>query len=97
MLNKSFWEEIINTKENHPIIEGVCYYVNIYKPIKLINTKYNGFGGRWFKILMNGKIIITNNLYHNGTVPDEYKEQLPDNAKFLEITQKEINNFKSKI
>lgn len=95
-MSKSYWEEIIAEKEYHPIINGICYYVDIKHPIELRYTMNNGFGGQWFKILMNGKTIITNNLFYNSEVPDEYKDQLPNNAQFLENDINEINEIKRK-
>lgn len=95
-MSKSYWEEVIAEKEYHPIIDGVCYYVDIKHPVELRYTMNNGFGGQWFKLLMNGQTIITNNLFLNDDVPDEYREQLPDNAEFLEITKEEIDEIKRK-
>ena len=93
-MSKSYWENVIAEKEYHPVINGRCYYVNIKKPIELVYTLNNGFGGQWFKLFFNGQTIITNNLFLNDDVPDEYRAQLPDNAEFLEITKEEIDEIK---
>ena len=46
-----------------------------------------GYGGRHFTIrTSNGEVIETNNLWCNGTVPPEFKDQLPDNATFVYST-----------
>lgn len=47
-----------------------------------------GFSGAVFYILFTagphrGKLRVTNNLWHQGDIPDAYKEALPDNAVFL--------------
>lgn len=49
-----------------------------------------GYGGHvWYiQFLDNnqfrsGHIIKTNNLWHQGTIPPKFREQLPDNARFL--------------
>jgi hypothetical protein len=40
-----------------------------------------GCSGREFNIQMNdGRTIKTNNLWHQGTIPDRFKSQIPDNA-----------------
>lgn len=81
---KKYWQEIINEKEYHPIINGVCYYLNIDKPIEETTYGFLGFDGRRFKIKFNdGRIIETNNLWHNGDVPEWCRKDLPDNAEFV--------------
>ena len=43
-----------------------------------------GFGGRQFVIqFFDGRLISTNNLWSQGTIPDRFREILPDNAVFL--------------
>lgn len=45
-----------------------------------------GFGGRQFIIqFFDGRIIKTNNLWSQGTIPDRFRKMLPDNAVFLPI------------
>jgi len=52
-----------------------------------------GFGGRQFVIqFFDGRIISTNNLWSQGTIPDRFREMLPDNAIFLPITAQPIRN-----
>ena len=49
--------------------------------------KRGGFmchGGRKFKIKMDdGRIIETNNLWHQGDIPEFFRERLKDNAIFV--------------
>lgn len=74
-----FWNEVVKEKEEHLVINGECYY-NETKP----NSTYRGFGGRNFKIRkFDGTIIETSNLWNRGTVPDEYKDLLPNNAEWV--------------
>lgn len=43
-----------------------------------------GHGGHKFKIKkFNGTVVETNNLWHQGTIPPEWKDKLPDNAEFV--------------
>lgn len=86
---KKFWLSIIEEKKYHPVINGVCYYCDVDNPIS-DSRGFRGFGGRYFKIrfIDTGKIIETNNLCHNGDVPKEFRDQLPDNAEFI---QEELN------
>lgn len=74
---ENFWNECLD--EDAIIVDGVCYHDGGRKDT---NTKWLGFGGREWKIQMNdGRIIETNNLWHNGKVPPERKVE--DNAKFI--------------
>lgn len=41
-------------------------------------------GGRKFHIQMHdGQVIETTELWHQGTIPEHFRERLPDNANFL--------------
>ena len=45
---------------------------------------FKGFGEHHFKIRLNtGETIETSNLWHQGVIPDEFKESLKDNAEFI--------------
>ena len=72
-----FWNEVLD--DDAIIVDGACYHDGGRKDS---NTTWLGFGGREWKIQMNdGRIIETNNLWHNGKVPLERK--VKDNAKFI--------------
>jgi hypothetical protein len=78
-----FWREIIAEKEKHIIIHGNCYCDggNIENPR---STAFVGFSGRRFWIrFFDGHEITTNNLWTQGEIPEEFREQLPDNAEFF--------------
>ena len=52
-----------------------------------------GFGGRQFIIqFFDGRIIKTNNLWSQGSIPARFREMLPDNAIFLPITAQPMKN-----
>lgn len=45
-----------------------------------------GFGGQVFVIRFNdGRTVVTNDLWHQGDVPELVKAMLPDNAVFVEV------------
>nr|WP_297937003.1 hypothetical protein [uncultured Lachnoclostridium sp.] len=78
-----FWRQICSEKEEHLIIDGECYFVDTpalsTKPSSML-----GHAGRRFTIrTFDGKIIETNNLWYNGMIPSEFRDQLPDNAMFV--------------
>ena len=80
--NVHFWQKIIAEKDHHVIVNGKCYCNggNVENPNRYMML---GFGGRRFWIrYKDGRTETTNNLWYNGEVPDEFSDQLPDNAEF---------------
>lgn len=83
---EKFWkmrEEQYLNGEQFIIIDGCLYsdggYVKNPKDTSLL-----GFAGREFNIVMNdGTEIFTNNLWYGGDVPENHKNILCDNAKFI--------------
>lgn len=75
-----FWDGICEEKEEHVVINGVCYAI-ADEPL----NGFLGYGGRKFKIKMldTGEVIETNNLWCQGDVPEEYKSRLPNTAEFV--------------
>lgn len=78
--NKKFWNDIVEEKDGHIFIDGVCYSIADKSILGIL-----GFGGRRFKIKMldDGRIIETNNLWCQGNVPEEYRSILPNTAEFV--------------
>ena len=78
------WIDIENTlsDERRFIIKGNSYWK---EPDKDKNDFFVGFGGHEFKIRRFGseEIIISRNLWHQGVVPEHFKERIKDNAEFL--------------
>lgn len=75
-----FWNDLIPKKEDPKSvrIDGEHYWLGN-------NTdRWRGFGGREFKIKFHdGRIVETTNLWHNGTIPESFRDKLPDNAEFI--------------
>lgn len=76
---KEFWTEKINAKKRsfhrYPVVNGEMFRVGN-------DTDYvKGFCGTKFCIkFFDGAVVYTNNLWHNGTIPDNFKKSLPDDA-----------------
>lgn len=89
--NCDFWDEANKSKGNKRII------INGQKNSDggWVGKNYEGFkghGGHVFYIewLESGEVFKTNNLWHQGEIPPEFKDKMPDNAKF--ITEEEYND-----
>lgn len=80
-MNDAFWNSQLQDRENAFVING-----NHYRTGKPYPEKGYGFNGEHYKIItLAGEVIDTCDLWHQGTVPAEYRELLPDNAKFAKI------------
>ena len=82
--NCNYWLGIEKdlTNPNRFIVNGEAYFMT---PDAVPGTSFVGFGGSKFNIqrLDSEEIIVSHNLWCNGTVPDHFKERIPNNAKFL--------------
>tara|TARA_R110000868_G_C10973188_1_gene771569 strand:+ start:98067 stop:98414 length:348 start_codon:yes stop_codon:yes gene_type:complete len=79
----SFWMNLIdNPPKNRLIIDGVHY---THEGMKIgVRKEWRGSNGKTFTIqLKDGTIIKTNSLWHQGTVPADFRPQLQDNAEFV--------------
>lgn len=101
---KDYWNELVRfrfngdtTKDNRPVarINGVHYIIEDEENSK--NILHKGFNGSKFKIEFicgprKGECILTTNLWEQGDIPDDFKDSLPDNARFLELSIEERND-----
>lgn len=79
---KQFWKEIIAEKDKHTIINGECYAIGDEKD----KSYFRGYAGRKFKIQKDDNTVIeTTNLWYQGVIPEEFRNELKDNAKFIDI------------
>lgn len=83
-----YWDKQLDDKAI--IIDGICYHDGGRK--RKSYDGYLGFGGCEFKIRMNdGRMIETNNLWHNGIVPKE--RNIKDNAQFIIKVRVQANDL----
>lgn len=77
-IQKEFWLKKIVKKDKYIRIRCRCYY---------IDEKYNaskGIQGTKYAIkFFDGKKITTTDLWHCGKIPEEFEEELCDNAEFV--------------
>lgn len=74
-----------------PVINGIAYFIGNENS----KSSFRGYDGQPFYITFDdGTMIRTTNLWHNGTVPETYKDRLPDNAHWsdsLELQKSPIH------
>ena len=59
------------------VIEGSHY---MFEPGIFTDTRNCGMGGAPYLITVDGREYKTNNLWHQGKIPDRFRDRLPDNA-----------------
>ena len=82
--NDKFWmlkiRDVNKAPEKFETIKNNLYYIADEND----NDSFRGFDGRKFIIKYNdGRQIITTNMWHNGTIPEKFRDKLPDNAIFI--------------
>ena len=83
-----FWESKISSLSNprRIIVDGECYWRDDDAPA---GTKgFLGFGGAEFKIKRfdTPEIIISHNMWGQGSIPDRWRDIFKDNAEFVKTT-----------
>jgi len=80
-----FWKGYVREKDNPKFarIKGTHYCVEKSANVGR-DVRWNGFGGTKFTVRwMDGRQESTNNLWCQGDIPDRFKNDLPDNAEFI--------------
>lgn len=63
------------------IIEGHHY---VLAPHSNGNSFTTGFGGHKFRIRFHdGREVTCDNLWHQGIIPENFRDRMPDNAEFI--------------
>lgn len=104
----SHWEEqyeLDTTFRSNPennqvviIVDG-CHYVADIDTNKK-DDFFKGFGGsNWYVKFNDGRIGAFDNVWHQGEIPERFRQKLPDNAVFItqeqyvELSQKAIEGY----
>jgi hypothetical protein len=81
-----FWLGHISRKDEPESIRINGEHYRLSTPLWEENPQkreFLGFAGRVFLIHFNdGRVVKTNNLWHQGTIPERFRNRLPDNAHF---------------
>ena len=81
-----FWNDKVPIKDLDTVarINGEHYIIMPESDLPSIR----GFGGERFKIrFFDGREVITHNLWYQGVIPEAFKDDLPDNAEFVQEVQ----------
>ena len=100
-----FWEEQYQTDQEYRkipehfseviIIDG-HHYVADTDPSHKKNL-YKGIGGAPHLVkFKDGRVEAFDNLWHQGEIPEIFREKLPDNAEFISIGDYQLDLLKNK-
>lgn len=82
----SWTNELAKDDPKRLIIDGHIYGDGGNQP-NAARKDWLGFGGQVWTIERDGKVWQTNNLWSGSTIPQEYRERMPDNARFVKAPQ----------
>ena len=83
----AFWIRMYEQHKNDPnwlIIDGTSYIANPFVPNTNNKTRrFMGFGGRTMEAIKNsGEKVISNDWWHQGEIPECFRDIMPDNVKW---------------
>lgn len=90
MVNRSlcfyclFWTEYAESyhQPDQVVVNGKHYVIGDEQQAG--NRRWRGFGGSPFNIrFFNGRMVRSTNLWHQGDIPERFKERMPNNAEFV--------------
>lgn len=89
-MSNAHWNNQLKDRTRAVVIKGEHYRIGDAP----YPQRGYGFGGSEFTIKMKdtGEVIKTRDLWHQGTVPPEYRDRLPDSASFVKIIEVQYKN-----
>lgn len=81
-----FWYDKVklDMEKNTNVLRVNGEHYTISEPLAKHLHFMRGMGGNQFTIKFNdGRIVHTDNLWHQGRIPIAWREYLPDNAEFI--------------
>lgn len=88
MNEETYWQKLIDSREspNHVVVNSTHYMIG---PEDSTPRRWRGFGGDRYVIqFSDSRRVTSTNLWCQGTIPAQFREQLPDNAEFIRETSK---------
>ena len=81
---KHYWLGFVARKKDKDVvrINGIHYVIGDENSLSC----FRGFDGQRFRVyFIDGRVVETTNLWHQGQIPKEFLEELQDNAFKLEL------------
>jgi hypothetical protein len=84
-----FWQTKVGRcrESNQAVIDGKVYSISPDQPAGY--QGFLGFGGSRHEIqFFDGRTVVSHNLWFNGEIPPHWRDELPDNARFVQRSNK---------
>lgn len=80
---ENYWKRLAErANPNDAVVKGHFYSIGPENP--RTPRKYRGFGGDRYVVRFNdGRMVTSTNMWYAGTIPEQFRGQLPDNAEFV--------------
>ena len=89
---REYWQFRIDQKDDprQVRVDGKVYWLG--PDYASTPKQHKGFAGQEFRLrFFDGREVTTHDLWLNGEIPKEYREELPDNAVFLDREGREVD------
>lgn len=84
-----FWTELVRERQDptHFVAEGNHYTIGPEDGVGPGGIRARGYGGRRYAVYFTSpaRRVITTNLWHQGEVPERFRDRLPDNAVLVTV------------
>jgi len=78
-----FWAEKWKARRNGDVVRIHNNHYTIGEP----TAHEKGMAGTGIRVMfIDGRQVSTDNLWHQGEIPEQWRELLPDNAAFVALT-----------
>lgn len=79
-----FWSDLIKVADHPNMVRVKAVHYQVCGDEGGGRAEFRGFGGRHFTIRFDdGRTVQTNNLWCQGGIPERFRQELPDNARFV--------------
>lgn len=84
MNQETYWKQLIEQREqpSHVRVNGSHYFIGPERPTTPRQQRGTR-GDRYTIKFQDGRQVVTTNLWQQGPIPAQFREQLPDNAEFI--------------
>lgn len=87
------WDYLRRCAEKDPWYKHIVVKGEHYSCTPGVKNPFpRGFGGRVWTITHTptGETLVTNDLWHQGTIPDGWRGYFPDNATIVQVPEKPL-------
>jgi len=86
----AFWAEKVAIRDRADVVRAGGQHYMIGEATPDMKPRHKGYGGERFEVrFFDGRVVETDNLWHQGTIPSHFRDRLPDNATLHSLSRRE--------